>query len=222
MKVLSLVARKGGVGKSTLSINLAVAAMEAGHRVGVIDLDPQSSLSEWTDRRTAEEPVVSDVKVNMLPKFITAGREKLGLDLMFVDTPPASSDEMDAAILAADYVVIPTQASLFDLRAVADTVRKCKQVNKPTCVIFNRVGNRAGLGVNTLRRQLVGVGMPVIDAYIFDRVAFKDSAASGLAVTEYEPLGKAAREVREVFRTISQQAGLTPSQAPTLSTQKVA
>ena len=85
MKVVALLAWKGGVGKSTLTINLAAAAIEDGHKVGIIDLDPQSSLSEWSDRREAEQPFVSDAKPRAVAQIVEAGR---GLGLArFVSIP---------------------------------------------------------------------------------------------------------------------------------------
>src|SRR4029453_18355344 len=86
MKVIALLAWKGGVGKSTLTINLATAAIEDGHNVGIIDLDPQSSLSEGSDRREAEQPFVSDAKPRAVAQIVEAGRG-IGLDLMLIDTP---------------------------------------------------------------------------------------------------------------------------------------
>src|SRR3954468_4581448 len=101
MKVISTLARKGGCGKSTLTINLATAAMERGLTVGIIDLDPQSSLSRWAEQREREEPIISDAKSRDVKKYVEAGRT-LGLDLMIIDTPPNARDELDAGLEVAD------------------------------------------------------------------------------------------------------------------------
>jgi len=108
MKVIALLAWKGGVGKSTLTINLATAAIEDGHKVGIIDLDPQSSLSEWSDRREAEQPFVSDAKPRAVAQIVAAGRG-IGLDLMLIDTPPNATDEVEAALTVADTIIIRSQ-----------------------------------------------------------------------------------------------------------------
>ena len=129
MKVIALLAWKGGVGKSTLTINLATAAIEDGHKVGIIDLDPQSSLSEWSDRREAEQPFVSDAKPRAVAQIVEAGRG-IGLDLMLIDTPPNATDEVEAALAVADTIIIPTGVALFDLKAVTRTVRVATQANK--------------------------------------------------------------------------------------------
>lgn len=207
MKVLALLAWKGGVGKSTLTVNLAAAAIENGHRVGIIDLDPQSSLSEWSDRREAEQPFVSDAKPRAVPGIVEAGRS-LGLDVMLIDTPPNATDEVEAALAVADAVVIPTGVALFDLKAVTRTVRAATQANKPTSVVLNRVGNRSDREAARIRRELNGIGMPILREVIHDLKAFPRAADLGLAASEHEPDGKAASDVRAVWKVIAKQAGL--------------
>lgn len=213
MKVMALLAWKGGVGKSTLTINLAAAAIEDGHRVGIIDLDPQSSLSEWSDRREAEQPFVSDAKPRAVPQIIEAGRG-LGLDLMLIDTPPNATDEVDAALAVADVVVIPTGVALFDLKAVTRTVRVATQANKPTCVVLNRVGNRGDREAARIRRELRGIGMPILSEVIHDLKVFARSADAGLTAPEYEPEGKAAADIRAVWKIAAKQAGLRAKKRP--------
>lgn len=207
MKVVALLAWKGGVGKSTLTINLAAAAIEDGHKVGIIDLDPQSSLSEWSDRRDAEQPFVSDAKPRAVAQIVEAGRG-LGLDLMLIDTPPNATDEVEAALAVADAVAIPTGVALFDLKAVTRTVRAATQANKPTCVVLNRVGNRSDREAARIRRELNHIGMPILRHVIHDLKVFPRSADAGQTAIEVEPEGKGALDVRAVWKHVSKQAGL--------------
>jgi chromosome partitioning protein len=207
MKVVALLAWKGGVGKSTLTINLAAAAIEEGHKVGIIDLDPQSSLSEWSDRREAEQPFVSDAKPRAVAQIVEAGRG-IGLDLMLIDTPPNATDEVEAALAVADAVAIPTGVALFDLKAVTRTVRAATQASKPTSVVLNRVGNRSDREAARIRRELNQIGMPILRDVIHDLKIFPRSADAGMTVIESEPEGKAAADVRAVWKMISKQVGL--------------
>ena len=207
MKVIALLAWKGGVGKSTLTINLAAAAIEDGHKVGIIDLDPQSSLSEWSDRREAEQPFVSDAKPRAVAQIIEAGRG-IGLDLMLIDTPPNATDEVEAALAVADAIVIPTGIALFDLKAVTRTVRTATQVSKSTCVVLNRVGNRSDREAASIRRDLNQIGMPILKEVVHDLKTFSRSADAGLTAIEQEPEGKAAGDIRAVWKQVSKQAGL--------------
>ena len=64
MQTLSLIAQKGGTGKTTLALSLAVAAEAAGKTTLIIDLDPQASACKWGDRRTGEAPTVMDAQRN--------------------------------------------------------------------------------------------------------------------------------------------------------------
>ena len=207
MKVVALLAWKGGVGKSTLTINFAAAALGDGHRVGVIDLDPQSSLSEWSDRREAEQPFVSDAKPRAVAQIVEAGRG-LGLDLMLIDTPPNATDEVEAALAVADAVVIPTGVALFDLKAVTRTVRAATQANKPTSVVLNRVGNRSDREAARIRRELNQIGMPILQHVIHDLKVFPRSADAGQTAIEVEPEGKGASDVRAVWKHVAKQVGL--------------
>lgn len=207
MKVIALLAWKGGVGKSSLTINLATAAIEDGHKVGIIDLDPQSSLSEWSDRREAEQPFVSDAKPRAVAQIVEAGKG-LGLDLMLIDTPPNATEEVEAALAVADTVVIPTGVALFDLKAVTRTVRAATQANKPTSVVLNRVGNRSDREAARIRRELNQIGMPILREVIHDLKAFPRSADIGLTAIEFEPEGKAAGDVRAVWKMIARQVGM--------------
>ena len=207
MKVVALLAWKGGVGKSTLTINLATAAMEDGHKVGIIDLDPQSSLSEWSDRRETEQPFVSDAKPRAVSQIVEAGRG-LGLDLMLIDTPPNAHEEVEAALAVADAVVIPTGVALFDLKAVTRTVRAATQANKPTSVVLNRVGNRSDRSAARIRRELNQIGMPILREVIHDLVIFPRASDLGQTAIELDPQSKAASDIRAVWKLVSKQAGL--------------
>lgn len=207
MKVISTLARKGGCGKSTLTVNLATAAIERGLKVGIIDLDPQSSLSQWAELREAEAPIISDAKSREAAKYVEAGRS-LGLDVMFVDTPPNARDELDAALELADFVIVPTQISHFDLKAITTTLNAATQANKNYCVILNRVHPRGVLEAKRLRKALVQEGIIVSAATVQDRVAFKQSLDTGLTVIESEPDGKAAGEIRDLWVAIAKLADL--------------
>ena len=87
MRVIAIVAQKGGTGKTTLTVSLAVAAMQAGRSVVIVDLDPQATTSKWSDRREAESPAVVSAQPARLSLVLQAAG-KAGADLVFIDTPP--------------------------------------------------------------------------------------------------------------------------------------
>ena len=106
MYAISLVAQKGGTGKTTLAINLAVAAEAGGHRAVLIDLDPQASAAGWGDHRTLDRPVVAPVPATRLDDALGAARAH-GADLAIIDTAPHSESSALAAARAADLALIP-------------------------------------------------------------------------------------------------------------------
>lgn len=98
MQTLAMVAQKGGTGKTTLALSLAVAAEAAGRSVLVIDLDPQASACRWGDRRSAETPAVMDAQPARLAAAL-AKAAQAGVDLAIVDTPARVDDGEEGLLL---------------------------------------------------------------------------------------------------------------------------
>ena len=122
MKKIALIAQKGGVGKTTMAVNLAVAA---GPKTALFDLDPQESAVIWADRRKAEAPHVEFLTERRLPDGLAAA-EKQGFSLAIIDTPPAAGPQAFTAAQAADLVLIPCRPSLVDLDAIRRTAQLIK------------------------------------------------------------------------------------------------
>lgn len=107
MKVISFVTQKGGSGKSTLCIPLAVAAQEAGNNVCILEMDRQGTVTEWAQTRTAEAPEVAQVaRFNKLDSVLKK-LEVADYDFVFLDTPGVDNPGTTAAIRAADLCLIP-------------------------------------------------------------------------------------------------------------------
>ena len=96
MFVTSLVGQKGGTGKTTVALGLAVAAAAAGHTVAVIDLDPQATASRWKDRRKEENPAVVSAQASRLAPALKAA-ESNGADFVIIDSAGRSDDSALAA-----------------------------------------------------------------------------------------------------------------------------
>jgi chromosome partitioning protein len=142
MHVIAILSQKGGTGKTTLSLHLAVAAERAGHVAAVIDLDPQASAAGWTDSRPGETPAVVSMPATRLPQALDLARGA-GAEVVFLDTAPHSSDVALAAAEAADLLLIPCRAGILDLRAIGATARLAKIAGKPVHVILNSMPPRA-------------------------------------------------------------------------------
>jgi len=195
MKVISLVCQKGGSAKSTAAINLAVEATSRGLEVALIDLDPQVSACNWADVRVQDgerPPTVVATPVPHLGRALKVA-EEAGADLVIVDTAGRTNDAALAAVRAADLVLVPIQASKADLDTLAATLDVIKTGgNKPTRVILSRV--RA---VGSRRAD------EVCPVSLGDRIIYQDSYARGLSVTEAEPSGAAANEVRQIYAYVA-------------------
>ena len=202
MDVVAIVAQKGGTGKTTLAVSLAVAGMRAGRTVAIVDLDPQASACNWADRREAEFPVVVSTQPARLEHVLDAAREQ-GADLLVIDTPPRAEQAALAAAKAADLVLIPCRPAIYDLETVATTVDLIRFAGKKTtAVVLNGVPAR-GPKREQATEILESLGLTVCPVSFGQRVAFDHAGALGLNAQEYESRGKAADEIELVYHFMS-------------------
>jgi chromosome partitioning protein len=198
MKTIAIVSQKGGAGKTTLAVHLAGAAVEAGLRTAVIDLDPQATARRWGDKRQAAEPEVVGDHAARLPQLIAAAAAN-GADLVIVDTAPNADQASLAAARAGDLVLIPCRPSAFDLEAIETTLDLVQLAKRPAVVVLNACPIRSAI-VAEARKGLEARGARVAPQDIHGRVALSHAVIDGRTALEYEPEGKAAEEVRDLFR----------------------
>lgn len=202
MQVVSIVSQKGGAGKTTIAINLAVAATKAGKQVAIIDLDPQASAASWGDSREADLPSVVSAQHTRLPNILSAA-EEAGAELVLIDTAPHSESVALAAARVADLVLIPCRPAIFDLRSIQNTLSLSKLAGKRALVVLNAVPPQGSLGTEA-ERALKGLKAEIAPVQITQRVAFMHSLTNAQGVDEYEPDGKAAREINQLYRWLVQ------------------
>ena len=203
MQVVSVLAQKGGVGKTSIVLALAVEASAAGRTVVVLDADPQASACRWRDRRQADAPVVTDVQPSRLRNAVDVAGEQ-GVDLVVVDTPPRSETAALEAAKVADLVVIPCRPQILDLETVPAALQLLALAGDPMAVsVLNSVpprGPRARQATEALER----FGVRVCPHTLGHRAAWGDANALGLTVVEYPPRGRAAVELRRVARWLTE------------------
>jgi chromosome partitioning protein len=205
MRSIAFCSRKGGSGKTTLAVHMAVAAGASGERVILIDTDPQASVWAWSQARTKDAPSVEKATVSTLARVMDRA-EQSRATLAVIDTAPHAAPGVDAIAAAADFLLIPCRPSAFDIAAIAASVQVAKAAGKPAAFLLNACPSRAP-EIEETRDVLKTYGFSVAPVGIADRRAFARAIASGRAVTEFEPQGKAAREITQLWKWIRQQIG---------------
>jgi chromosome partitioning protein len=208
MQTLAFISRKGGSGKTTLAVHMAVCAVQSGQFVVLVDLDPQGSASDWHEMRGSSKEFVSiKAKPEDLPGLLGKAAEA-GADLVIIDTAPHTDKSALMAARNADLILVPCRPSTFDLRALGATFDLLEHSSTPAAIVIN-FAPFGHLGTETAA-QLTKAGYPVLETMISQRVAFSHAVADGRAVHEYEPEGKAAQEITALFETIKER--LAPCQ----------
>jgi chromosome partitioning protein len=201
MRTISLVTQKGGAGKSTLATSLAVAAWEAGERVCLIDMDPQATLTLWGKTRGETDVPVIAASAGKL-NAVLAALEAKGVTLAIIDTPGADGPAASAAMAAAQLNVIPARPTAFDLWASANTRKALKEMRGDYVFVLNQCppaqqSARVDEGVAALE-AMGGLLSPLVLA----RVDYQEAARRGWGVTEYNPGGAAATEMRALWASL--------------------
>ena len=211
MDVIAIIAQKGGTGKTTLALSMAVAAHRAGRTAAIIDLDPQASASNWGDRRKANQPAIVSAQQARLPQILEAAEES-GADLIVIDTPPRAEQAAIAAARAAHLVLVPCRPSIFDLETFSTTLDLIAAVgSKPLAAVLNAVptrGKKRQQAAQALKELDISVCPEVFGA----RVAFDHANTVGLSAQEYEPASKAAEEIQNVYMSICRLVDMSTKQ----------
>ena len=197
MFTVALVCQKGGAGKTTMAIHLAVEGHRRGYRTLLIDIDTQASAAKIMDRRGDDPPDVATEAAARLDRAIKAA-EVEGYDLVVVDTAPQADRAAAQAAKIADIVLAPVQPSIVDLDAVDATVDVCKLAGVPVLFVLNRVPSQGQEVIGTAN-AIQKRGVSVSDVRWGERKAFRYPFMRGLTAQEVEPESKAALEVRALF-----------------------
>jgi chromosome partitioning protein len=199
--IIAMVHQKGGVGKTTLSINLAGELARDGHKVLYVDADPQGSGLDWSEAREGE-PLFSMVG---MPKPILH-KELPGLsagyDFTIVDGPPRVSGVTRSILLCADLALIPVQPSPYDVWAAKEILEIAQEATtfneklKTAFVINRKIVNTAiGRDVEGALREYE---IPVLESAIHQRVIFAESASVGKCVFEVDAKSTGTKEIESL------------------------
>lgn len=195
-KVLSIAQQKGGTGKTTIAAHLAVALSQKGYKVGIIDIDPQGSLTKWY--RLREEKFGNGY--TGLQFVSTSGWRVDGVinglrnktDYIIIDSPPHTETESKSAIRASNLVIIPMQPSPTDLWATTTTTEFAKSENIPAKVLLTRHNPNSKLSKEIIHQMKANMFQNTIG----NRVAFSSCFFNGTTVTESDPSSQASKEIK--------------------------
>ena len=197
MKTLAVVSHKGGTGKSTLSIHLAVQAQLEGRDTLLVDLDHHSStVAEWASIRTDKHPLAVTAKVSDITELQQQATDE-AFDLLVLDCPPYLNDDTDLITKLADFTILPTSPRFADICTLPRGIEK---IHQPFSVVLNSCTPDA-VGQTSFKtaqvyQMLNDSGITVSPVHIIRLEAFTEALNYGHGVTEYQSNGKASKQIK--------------------------
>lgn len=175
--IITIAHLKGGVGKSTLALNLAICFQDQLN-VALIDTDSQGSISDLKE----DLPGISIIQEEYFDHI-----KKLTHDLIIIDTPPYLSNRLPELFTLSDFVLIPTKAGFFDMMAIRSTITLVKEAqalnpNMKAAIVLNMIKPRSGITAEVVE-LLKSFSIPVLATMIHDRVSFTRSPITGGVLT---------------------------------------
>jgi chromosome partitioning protein len=208
MKTVSVLSRKGGAGKTTVSVNLGLAAMQQGLRVVVADVDPLRSAAEvLRDRKEAASLLIetSAKKLALLQETCVANR----CDLLIIDTPTQPQEDVALAVRAADVCLAVARPTRLDVAAVTQTLELLSRQRARALVVLNQCPPKRGETESDLvlhaLELLAQAGLPVAATRLRSRVAYQRAFAQSQSVTEWDTASASAADIQSLLSEVQAQ-----------------
>ena len=204
-KVITISQQKGGSGKTTLAVHLALAFIKYHNlKVAVIDTDPQGSLGKWFMIRT-EKKISNDNLTFKTASLWGAQYESKTLkkdhDIVIIDTPPKIESDARPSIEAADLVLIPMAASHVDFWATGAIVDIAKKANKKILIQINRANQRSKL-ISKTNDFIKSLNLSSTKTIIGNRQIYTASMGEGKTAVERQKKGNAVEEIKQLSEQI--------------------
>ena len=183
-RVITIAQQKGGSGKTTLAVNLGVALVRAGHRVALLDTDPQGSLGRWfmTRRQSLTDPGIELATASAWGVGYECEKLRKTCDYVIIDTPPKVDADLRPALREADLVLIPVTPSHVDLWATDGVLDLVAREGARAMIVLNRM--KSGTRLADQITEAAGELARVASAQLGHRVAFAETLGQGLSVVE--------------------------------------
>ena len=200
-KVITICQQKGGTGKTTLAVHLALAFIKYHNfKVAIIDTDPQGSLGKWYMVRSEKKILNESLNFKTASLWGAQYESKIlkkDHDIIIIDTPPKIESDARPSIEAADLVLIPMTPSHVDFWATEAIVEIAKKANKKILIQINRANQRSKL-ISKTNEYIKSINVSSTNTIIGNRQIYASSMGEGKTAVEKQKKSNAVEEMKKL------------------------
>jgi chromosome partitioning protein len=209
MRTIAVIARKGGSGKTTIAVHLAIAAHLRGHKTLLADADPQRSSSDVLKVRRGPGPACAETAGPKLFALQVAA-QRAEVDALIIDTAAGAEDELAHAIVLADLSLLVIRPTFLDFAAAVRTAEVVRRLHRPGMIVLNQAPTaREGVEPPAVKKAIEALRLmrlPVVPTVLRSRAAYQSALEYGCSAEEIEPGGAASQDVADLWAFIERLA----------------